>query len=202
MADLRLLSDDALLALTREDVEAFGVLYERHVRAVLAFLRRQGLDTETSLDLTAEVFAAALVASRRYRPGEAPARAWKRQQRVEPLLVVAAPRQRAHERQSRDDASVRPLAGGGHDGCGRLRAVRVVAGTKNGGGGGCASEHGACQPQHRCEPGHQYGITAATPQRSVRPQAGDSSFARAPSLPPVTPGDGMSISFTGTTTMS
>jgi len=76
VAELTSLSDDALLDLTRRDPEAFGVFYERHVRAVLAFLRSRGLDTEASLDLTAEVFAAALVASRRYRPGEAPARAW------------------------------------------------------------------------------------------------------------------------------
>jgi RNA polymerase sigma factor (sigma-70 family) len=74
--ELTSLSDDALLERTPEDAEAFGVFYERHVRAVIAFLKARGLDTEASLDLAAEVFAAALVASRRYRPGEAPARAW------------------------------------------------------------------------------------------------------------------------------
>jgi DNA-directed RNA polymerase specialized sigma24 family protein len=46
------------------------------VKAVLADLRRRGLATDEALDLTAEVFATALLASRRYRPGEAPARAW------------------------------------------------------------------------------------------------------------------------------
>jgi RNA polymerase sigma-70 factor, ECF subfamily len=76
VAELTSLPDDALLQLTRRDAEAFGVFYERHVRTVITFLRSRGLDTEASLDLTAEVFAAALVASGRYRPGEAPARAW------------------------------------------------------------------------------------------------------------------------------
>jgi RNA polymerase sigma factor (sigma-70 family) len=76
VADLARLDDDELLRLTGKRPEAFGVFYERHVRAVLAHLRRQGLGPEEALDLTAEVFAAALVASGRYRPGEAPAAAW------------------------------------------------------------------------------------------------------------------------------
>jgi RNA polymerase sigma factor (sigma-70 family) len=74
--DYSRLSDDDLLRRTGEDREAFGELYDRHVRAVLGELRRSGLPTDEALDLTAEVFAAALIASRRYRPGEAPARAW------------------------------------------------------------------------------------------------------------------------------
>jgi RNA polymerase sigma-70 factor (ECF subfamily) len=74
--ELARLSDDELLAITSHRPEAFGVFYERHARAVLGFLARGCGDTERALDLTAEVFAAALVASRRYRAGEAPARAW------------------------------------------------------------------------------------------------------------------------------
>jgi DNA-directed RNA polymerase specialized sigma24 family protein len=76
VVDYARLTDDELLRRTPEDREAFGELYDRHVRAVLGELRRRGLPTDEALDLTAEVFAAALVASRRYRPGEAPARAW------------------------------------------------------------------------------------------------------------------------------
>jgi RNA polymerase sigma factor (sigma-70 family) len=76
VADYSGLTDDELLRLTSDDREAFGEFYGRHVRAVLGELRRRGLATDEALDLTAEVFAAALVASRRYRPGEAPARAW------------------------------------------------------------------------------------------------------------------------------
>jgi RNA polymerase sigma factor (sigma-70 family) len=76
VGDYTRLSDDELLARTAEEPEAFGELYERHVRAVLAHLRHAGLATQDALDVTAEVFAAALIASGRYRPGEAPARAW------------------------------------------------------------------------------------------------------------------------------
>ena len=70
------LSDDDLLAATAERPEAFGAFYERHVREILFFMARSCGDTERGLDLTAEVFAAALGASGRYRPGEAPAVAW------------------------------------------------------------------------------------------------------------------------------
>jgi RNA polymerase sigma factor (sigma-70 family) len=76
VGDFARLSDDELLGLTADRPDAFGEFYERHVRALLAFARHEGLRTDEALDLTAEVFAAALVASRRYRPGEAPARAW------------------------------------------------------------------------------------------------------------------------------
>jgi RNA polymerase sigma-70 factor (ECF subfamily) len=76
VGDYARLSDDELLKRTAADPEAFGEFYDRHVRAVLGELRHRGLATEEALDMTAEVFAAALIASRRYRPGEAPARAW------------------------------------------------------------------------------------------------------------------------------
>jgi len=76
VADYARLSDDDLLRRTAEDREAFGAFYDRHVRVVLIELRRRGLPPDEALDLTAEVFATALVASRRYRPDEAPARAW------------------------------------------------------------------------------------------------------------------------------
>lgn len=74
--ELALLSDDELLAATGARPEAFGVFYERHASAVLVFMVRSCGDTERGLDLTAEAFAAALGASGRYRPGEAPAVAW------------------------------------------------------------------------------------------------------------------------------
>ena len=67
MGDYTRLPDDELLARTAEDREAFGEFYDRHVRAVLSELRHRELRTEEALDLTAEVFAAALLASRRYR---------------------------------------------------------------------------------------------------------------------------------------
>ncbi len=89
MEDYSRLSDDELLRRTADDREAFGELYDRHVRAVLGFLRQSGLRTDEALDLTAEVFATALIASRRYRPGEAPARAW---------LLGIARNKRAHRK--------------------------------------------------------------------------------------------------------
>jgi RNA polymerase sigma factor (sigma-70 family) len=52
------------------DLEAFGELYRRHERAVAGFLMRRTGSAELAADLTAEVFAAALVAWRqRARPG-------------------------------------------------------------------------------------------------------------------------------------
>lgn len=68
--------DELLLASARGDGAAFGVFYERHLAAVLAFVRRRTADAEAAADLTAEVFAAALVACPRYRPGETPALGW------------------------------------------------------------------------------------------------------------------------------
>jgi DNA-directed RNA polymerase specialized sigma24 family protein len=70
------LSDDELLAATAEQPEAFGVFYERHARGILGYLARATGDRDVALDLTAEVFAAALTASTRYVPGQTPAAAW------------------------------------------------------------------------------------------------------------------------------
>ena len=68
------MDDDALLAST--DPEAFGEFYDRHVRDVLAYLMRRTGDPEVAADLTAETFAAAIVARRRYKPGPVPAAGW------------------------------------------------------------------------------------------------------------------------------
>jgi RNA polymerase sigma factor (sigma-70 family) len=67
-------SDDDLL--TSGSPEAFGVFYDRHVREVLSYMMRRTGDPEVAADLTAETFAAAIVARRRYRPGEVPAVGW------------------------------------------------------------------------------------------------------------------------------
>jgi RNA polymerase sigma-70 factor, ECF subfamily len=69
-------SDEQLLTDARHDPEAFGTFYCRHEKAMLLyFLRRTGR-AEVAADLTAEVFAAALESSKRFRPGKAPAAAW------------------------------------------------------------------------------------------------------------------------------
>ena len=49
------------------DLEDFGHFYDAYVRAVLAFFQRRVRDPEAAADLTAETFAAALVARKRFR---------------------------------------------------------------------------------------------------------------------------------------
>lgn len=68
--------DDLLAQFTAGDPDAFVAFYRRHLAAVLGFFLRRTGDPELTADLTAEVFAAALLAAERYRPGERPALAW------------------------------------------------------------------------------------------------------------------------------
>jgi len=69
-------TDEQLLAATKRDPTAFGAVYERHAPAVLAYLRARTRSTEVALDLTAEVFAAALQSAHRYRAEAGPVRGW------------------------------------------------------------------------------------------------------------------------------
>lgn len=69
-------SDDRILAVAVTDRTAFAVFYRRYEGPMLAFFMRRTGDSELAADLSAEVFAAALAACVRYRPGEAPASAW------------------------------------------------------------------------------------------------------------------------------
>jgi RNA polymerase sigma-70 factor (ECF subfamily) len=68
--------DELLLATTTGDGAAFAAFYDRHVAEVLAFLVRRVGSEEVAADLAGETFAAALLACKRYRAGEAPALAW------------------------------------------------------------------------------------------------------------------------------
>src|SRR3954447_11255173 len=68
------LGDDALLL--SGDPEDFGCFYDRYVDTMLAFFQRRTQDPEVAADLTAETFAAALVARRRFRRGGASPAAW------------------------------------------------------------------------------------------------------------------------------
>jgi RNA polymerase sigma-70 factor (ECF subfamily) len=68
--------DDLLAQFAAGDAEAFVAFYRRHLTAVLGFFLRRTGNPELTADLTAEVFAAALLAAERYRPGERPALAW------------------------------------------------------------------------------------------------------------------------------
>jgi RNA polymerase sigma-70 factor (ECF subfamily) len=58
------------------DPDAFVAYYRRNLSAVLSFFLRRTGDPELTADLTAEVFAAALIAAPRFKPGETPAQAW------------------------------------------------------------------------------------------------------------------------------
>jgi RNA polymerase sigma factor (sigma-70 family) len=67
-------TDEELLS--SDDPEAFGLFYDRHVRTLLGFFSRRTNDPEAAADLTAETFASAIVARRRFVGTEAPAVAW------------------------------------------------------------------------------------------------------------------------------
>ncbi len=69
-------SDEELLASTDAEPAAFGRFYARHERAVLRFFMVRTRDAETSADLCAETFAAALRSRNRYRNDRGPAVAW------------------------------------------------------------------------------------------------------------------------------
>lgn len=62
--------------LTRHDGHAFTEFYRRHARRLAGYLMRATGDAEVAADLTAEVFAAALVARGRYRPELAAPPTW------------------------------------------------------------------------------------------------------------------------------
>jgi RNA polymerase sigma factor (sigma-70 family) len=70
-------SDGELLAgVARGDASSFDVFYVRHLPPVVAFLVRETRDREAAADLAAEVFAAVILASPRYRDDGGPALAW------------------------------------------------------------------------------------------------------------------------------
>jgi RNA polymerase sigma-70 factor (ECF subfamily) len=69
-------SDEALLAHTASDPEAFAVFYRRHLRAVLAYLLRRTGRPDLATDLAAETFAAALESAPRFRAQRGTARGW------------------------------------------------------------------------------------------------------------------------------
>lgn len=60
----------------RETIPRRPDLYDRHVRTLLPHFYRRTACAETVADVTAETFAAAFAARRRYRQTGAPARAW------------------------------------------------------------------------------------------------------------------------------
>jgi RNA polymerase sigma factor (sigma-70 family) len=85
------------------DGEAFTVLYRRYLPLVLRWSLRQTRNRELAADLTAEVFAASLPASRRYRPAEGTVAAW--------LLGIAQNKLRESRRRKRVEDSARRRIG-------------------------------------------------------------------------------------------
>jgi len=68
--------DADLLEASASDPEAFGAVYDHHVRSVLAYFYLRTADPWLAADLTAETFAEAFASRRSYRRMSAPAEAW------------------------------------------------------------------------------------------------------------------------------
>jgi len=70
--------DEASLvtAVAGGDAAAFGVLYRRHLSVVLRWCLRETGNREVAADLSAEVFAAALISAHRYRAAQGSVLAW------------------------------------------------------------------------------------------------------------------------------
>jgi RNA polymerase sigma factor (sigma-70 family) len=69
--------DEALLAaVAARDDTAFATLYRRYLPLVLRWCLRETGNREIAADLSAEVFAAALISSRRYRSKQGSVLAW------------------------------------------------------------------------------------------------------------------------------
>src|SRR5687768_6459592 len=77
-------TDEELLG--HEDAGSFELFYDRHFERVLAFFARRTVDPELAADLTAETFAAVLVARRRYRRHAGAASSW-----LSGLLTTSSP---------------------------------------------------------------------------------------------------------------
>src|SRR5690349_23267712 len=94
-------TDEALLQ--SGDLEDFGRFYDRYVRSLLAFFQRRTGDPDVAADLTAETFAAALVARKRYRPHGAGAAAW--------LFTIANHKLSDYRRRGRAEGRMRERLG-------------------------------------------------------------------------------------------
>ena len=90
-------TDDELLI--SGDPEDFGLFYDRHVKALLGYFARRTFNPEEAADLTAETFASALVARKRFKPGGPPATAW--------LFAIASRRLADYQRRGRVEQRTR-----------------------------------------------------------------------------------------------
>lgn len=97
-------SDAGLVAaIARGDPEAFSGLYRRYLPLILRWALRETGNREIAADLSAEVFAACLTASRRYRADQGSVAAW--------LLGIARNKLRESRRRGRIEQSARERLG-------------------------------------------------------------------------------------------
>ncbi|HKX33856.1 MAG TPA: sigma factor, partial [Actinomycetota bacterium] len=61
------LDDAELILRSSREPELFGLLFERHAEAMLAYFARRTLDAESAAELVAETFAEAFSSRRRFR---------------------------------------------------------------------------------------------------------------------------------------
>jgi RNA polymerase sigma factor (sigma-70 family) len=96
--------DSALVArVAKGDDEAFATLYRRYLPLVVRWSLRKTRNRELAADLASEVFAAALIASRRYDPEQGSVAAW--------LIGIAHNKLRESERRRRVEDSARRKLG-------------------------------------------------------------------------------------------
>lgn len=69
-------TDAELITRSVGDIDEFGILYDRHIEAVLRFHYSRTGSPHVAADLTAETFASAFSSRRRFRDTGAPGRAW------------------------------------------------------------------------------------------------------------------------------
>lgn len=97
--------EDAVLVarVAKGDDTAFALLYRRYLPLVVRWSLRKTRNRELAADLASEVFAAALIASRRYDPDQGSVAAW--------LLGIAHNKLRESERRRRVEDSARRRLG-------------------------------------------------------------------------------------------
>jgi RNA polymerase sigma factor (sigma-70 family) len=94
---------ELVAAIARGDDEAFSRLYSRYLPIVLRWCLRETGNRELAADLSAEVFAAALTAARRYRTEQGSVAAW--------LLGISRNKLRESRRRGRIEDSARRRLG-------------------------------------------------------------------------------------------
>lgn len=68
--------DEILVELAKKDADAFGILYQRHVRTIYGYIYCRTGNSQDAEDLTGRTFYQALANVHRYRVGTSPFAAW------------------------------------------------------------------------------------------------------------------------------